>query len=142
MTPKTDLSTTELIICTTCRPAENTRDQRAAGDILLEAVQTAQAFGDQPEWAAIHVRGVACTAGCSRACTVAFQAPGKHSFQFGDLAPSEDAARQLLDCAVMHFRAPDGNLPRDARPALLRSGILCRLPPTRSSAESNHDAGR
>lgn len=87
MTPKSDRSTTELIICTTCRPAENTRDQRAAGDILLEAVQTAQAFGDQPEWAAIHVRGVVCTAGCSRACTVAFQAPGKHSFQFGDLTP-------------------------------------------------------
>lgn len=142
MTSKSDPGTTELIICTTCRPAENPREQRAAGDILLEAVQAAQAFGEQPEWAAIHVRGVACTAGCSRACTVAFQAPGKHSFQFGDLIPSEDAARQLLDCAVMHSRAPDGNLPRDARPALLRSGILCRLPPTRSPAESNHDTSR
>ncbi len=142
MTPKSNPGTTELIICTTCRPAENPREQRAAGDILLEAVQAAQAFGEQPEWAVIHVRGVACTAGCSRACTVAFQAPGKHSFQFGDLIPSEDAARQLLDCAVMHSRAPDGNLPRDARPALLRSGILCRLPPTRSPAESNHDTSR
>lgn len=142
MTSKSDPGTTELIICTTCRPAENPREQRAAGDILLEAVQAAQAFGEQPEWAVIHVRGVACTAGCSRACTVAFQAPGKHSFQFGDLIPSEDAARQLLDCAVMHSRAPDGNLPRDARPALLRSGILCRLPPTRSPAESNHDTSR
>jgi predicted metal-binding protein len=121
---------TELIICTTCRPAGVPRDQRAPGDLLFEAVQAEQAFGEQPEWAAVRVRGVACTAGCSRACTVAFQAPGKHSYQFGDLAPAEGVARQLLDCAVMHHRAPDGNLARDARPPLLRNGILCRLPPT------------
>lgn len=125
---------TELIICTTCRPAGNPREQRAAGDILLEAVQAAQAFGDQPGWAAVQVLGVACTAGCSRACTVAFQAPGKHSYQFGDLTPAEDTARQLLDCAVLHHQSSDGNLPRDARPSLLRSGILCRLPPTRTMA--------
>ncbi len=121
---------TELIICTTCRPADNPRDQRAAGDILLEVVQAEQAFGDRPEWAAVQVRGVACTAGCNRACTVAFQAIGKHSYQFGDLRPAEDTARALLDCAVLHQHSPDGNLARDARPVLLRNGILCRLPPT------------
>ena len=121
---------TELIICTTCRPAGNPREQRAAGDLLFEAVQAEQAFGDQPEWAHIQVRGIACTAGCSRACTVAFQAPGKHSYQFGDLAPAKGVARQLLDCAVLHHLAPDGNLARDARPPLLRNGILCRLPPS------------
>lgn len=120
---------TELIICTTCRPADNLRDQRAAGDILFEAVRAEQAFGENPAWAAVRVRGVACTAGCSRACTVAFQAPGKHSYQFGDLAPSEEMARQLLDCASLHHRTPDGNLTRDARPPLLRNGMLCRLPP-------------
>jgi predicted metal-binding protein len=120
---------TELIICTTCRPADNPREQRAAGDILLEAVLTEQALGAQPDWAVVRVRGVACTAGCARACTVALQAPGKHSYQFGDLAPAPDAARQLLDCAVLHHHTADGNLARDARPPLLRKGILCRLPP-------------
>lgn len=121
---------TELIICTTCRPAGNPREQRAAGDVLFEAVQAEQAFGDRPEWAGIRVRGVACTAGCSRACTVAFQAPGKHSYQFGDLQPGPEIASHLLDCAALHHGTPDGNLARDARPALLRNGILCRLPPT------------
>ncbi|MBV2216701.1 MAG: DUF1636 domain-containing protein [Diaphorobacter sp.] len=120
---------TELIICTTCRPADNPRDQRAAGDILFEAVRAEQAFGENPAWAAVRVRGVACTAGCSRACTVAFQAPGKHSYQFGDLSPATDTARQLLDCAVLHYHSPDGTLARDARPSLLRNGMLCRLPP-------------
>jgi len=70
---------TELIICTTCRQADNPRGQRADGEVLLEAVQGMQAFGEHPDWPAVRVRGVACTAGCSRACTVAFQAAGKHS---------------------------------------------------------------
>lgn len=127
---------TELLICTTCRPGDNPRDQRAAGDILFETVQAEQVFADHPGWAAVRVRGVACTAGCSRACTVAFQAPGKHSYQFGDLSPATDTARQLLDCAVQHHQSPDGTLARDARPALLRDGMLCRLPPALPSTGS------
>jgi predicted metal-binding protein len=65
---------------------------------------------------------------------VAFQAAGKHSYQFGDLAPSSALARQLLDCAALHHLAPDGSLARDARPPLLRNGILCRLPPLETPA--------
>lgn len=128
---------TELIVCTTCRPASNPRDQRAAGDVLLEFVQAEQAFGQHGEWQVIEVRGVACTAGCSRACTVAFQAPQKYSYQFGDLVPTQEAARQLLDCAVLHHQSPDGTLMRDQRPELLKNGILCRLPPVLSSTDAS-----
>ena len=119
---------TELIICTTCRPAGNPREQRAAGDVLYETVLAEQAAAHRPGWDAVRVRGVACTAGCSRACTVALQAPGKHSYQFGDLTPASDVAQQLLDCDVLHHLAPEGNLARNDRPPLLRNGILCRLP--------------
>lgn len=121
---------TELIICTTCRTDDTPREQRAAGDILLEAVQAAQAFGDQPEWAQVQVRAMACLSGCSRACTAGYQAAGKHSYLFGDLAPTEEVARQLLDCAVMHQITPDGSLPWDKRPAALVPGMIARLPPT------------
>lgn len=121
---------TELIICTTCRTADTPRDQRAAGDILLEAVQAAYAFGDQPEWAQVKVRAMACLSGCSRSCTAAYQAAGKHSYLFGDLAPTDEVARQLLDCAVLHHQTADGNLPRDKRPAALVPGMIARLPPT------------
>ena len=119
----------ELIICTTCRTADTPRDQRAAGDILLEAVHAAQAFGDQPEWAQVKVRAMACLSGCSRSCTAAYQAAGKHSYLFGDLAPTDEVARQLLDCAVLHHQTADGNLPRDKRPAALVPGMIARLPP-------------
>ncbi|HMN92329.1 MAG TPA: hypothetical protein PKC60_03770 [Hydrogenophaga sp.] len=39
---------TELII-TTRRPADNPCEQRAAGELLLEAVQAEQVFGDRPD---------------------------------------------------------------------------------------------
>ena len=120
---------TELIICTTCRTVDTPRDQRAAGDILLEAVQAAQAFGDQPEWAQVQVRAMACLSGCSRSCTAAYQSVGKHSYLFGDLAATDDVARQLLDCAVLHHQTADGNLPRDKRPAALVPAMIARLPP-------------
>ena len=121
---------TELIICTTCRTVDTPRDQRAAGDILLEAVQTAKAFGDRTEWAPVQVRAMACLSACSRSCTAAYQAAGKHSYLFGDLAVTDDVARQLLDCAVLHHQTADGILPRDKRPSALVPGMIARLPPT------------
>lgn len=119
---------TELIICTTCRTIDTPREHRAAGDILLEAVQAAQAFGEQPKWAMVTVRAMACLGGCSRSCTAAFQAQGKHSYLFGDLAATDDVAQQLLDCAALHHLAPDGALPRTSRPSALVGGMLARLP--------------
>jgi predicted metal-binding protein len=75
------------------------------------------------------VRGVACMSGCDRACTVAFQAPGKHSYLFGDLQPDADTAAQVLACARLHAQSSDGALARNDRPQRLRSGILTKLPP-------------
>lgn len=124
---------TELIICTTCRPLHQPREQRASGELLLEVVQAEQAFGGRPDWAAVQVRGVACLAGCSHACTAAFQAAGKYSYQFGDLNPQAETARQLLDCAVLHQQVADGSLAHEVRPPLLRNGMLCRLPPILAS---------
>ena len=120
---------TELIICTTCRPAGVSRDLPAAGEALLEAVQIATWDLDEVMQARIRVRGMACLSGCARACTVAFQAPGKYTYFFGDLVADEVTATQILACAQLHAYSMDGNLSRKERPERLRSGILARLPP-------------
>jgi predicted metal-binding protein len=122
-------SITEVIICTTCRPAGASRDLPAAGADLFEAVLTQQLLHDD-RWAHVRVRGMACLSSCSRSCSVAFQAPGKHTYLFGDLVPDAETARHVLDCAAMHAAADDGNLARNDRPERLRSGILARLPPS------------
>ena len=120
---------TEVIVCTTCRPAGASRDQAAAGAALLEAVQIAQLQDEQGDFANVRVRGMECLSSCSRACSVAFQAPGKNTYLFGDLVPCEETAQHVLLCAALHASASDGALLRNARPERLRSGILAKLPP-------------
>lgn len=67
--------------------------------------------------------------GCSRACTMALQATGKHTYVFGDLQADAVTAVQVLACAAMHQQSTDGSLPRKERPERLRNGILAKLPP-------------
>jgi predicted metal-binding protein len=79
---------------------------------------------------------MACMSGCSRACTIALQAPGKYTYYIGDLLADEETAVQVLACAQLHARSVDGNLQRKDRPERLRSGILARLPPLGLAAAS------
>lgn len=120
---------TEVIVCTTCRPVGASRDEPAAGAALFDAVLIAQLQDDAGVFAQVRVRGEACLNSCSRACSVAFQAPGKHTYLFGDLVPDDETAQQVLMCAAQHASAKDGMLVRNERPARLRSGILAKLPP-------------
>jgi len=136
MSVPTPPSITEVIICTTCRPAGASRELPAAGAELFEAVQMQQLLQDEP-CARVRVRGMACLSSCSRACAVAFQAPGKHTYLFGDLLPDDETARHVLACAALHADATDGNLVRNERPERLRSGILARLPPSLESTRTN-----
>lgn len=116
---------TEVIVCTTCRPAGASRELPAAGLVLYEAVMAQQNAGHA---AGLQVRGIACLSGCSRSCTVALQAPGKPTYYFGDLSADAQTATQVLACAQLHAHRADGALPRNERPERLRSGILAKLP--------------
>ena len=125
---------TEVIVCTTCRPAGASRETPAAGAALLEAVQIAQLQDEQGVFANVRVRGMECLSSCSRACSVAFQAPGKNTYLFGDLLPCEETAQHVLLCAALHASTSDGAMLRNARPERLRSGILAKLPPFSGNA--------
>jgi predicted metal-binding protein len=125
---------TEVLVCTTCRPAGQSRDEPAAGQVLWAAVQAAWQVEALPP--TVRLRGFACLNSCSRACTVAVQAAGKHSYCFGDLQPDEATADDVLACALLHARSSDGNLPRSERPERLRAGILMRLPPLVADGDS------
>lgn len=123
------MTCTELLICTTCRPVPAQRDAPAAGQLLFEAVRAALASARAGSGPVPHVRGIACLSGCARACTVAVQAPGKHTYVFADLQADAETATQVLALAVLHQASADGSLPRQARPQRLRQGILAKLPP-------------
>ena len=122
------MTTTELIVCTTCRRAGQDRSETPDGDMLLSEIQAAHAFSDDA--GPVRVRGVACMSACSHSCTVAFQAAGKTSYVFGALTPDADTAQQVLACARMHADSADGVLERNTRPERLRNGIVARVPGT------------
>jgi len=120
------MSTTELIVCTTCRRPGQDRALPPDGEALWAEVEAAHAFMDNPM--GLRVRGTACLSACGRSCAVAFQAAGKTTYVFGELSPDAETAQQLLACGRLHAHSPDGVLDRNTRPERLRNGIVARLP--------------
>lgn len=72
------------------------------------------------------LRGVDCMSGCTRPSTVAFRAPGKTAYLFGDLGP--DDIPNLLTFLRLYDASPDGTF-ADARPlGDLRAKAIARIP--------------
>lgn len=69
-----------------------------------------------------------CMAGCGRPLTVAFSAPGKASYLFGDIEPDRDTFH-LLDFASFYRSLPDGWCNERQRPRALAGKTLARIPP-------------
>ena len=67
-----------------------------------------------------------CMSGCSRPSTLAFRAPGKTAYLFGDI--SADDLPDLITFARLYLETPDGNL-EDARLlGDLRLKAIARIP--------------
>lgn len=101
-----------VIVCRTCKAGE------ALARGLAEAMDGAGLVYD--------VTGTDCMSGCTRPSTVAFRAPGKTAYLFGDLSPAD--LPDLVSFARLYLAAPDGNL-TDARPlGDLRLKAIARIP--------------
>ncbi|GGB50530.1 hypothetical protein GCM10011316_23320 [Roseibium aquae] len=112
-----DNSRHRITVCITCR--EKGREDRP-GAHLLAALQA-----DLPE--GFDVCAVKCMAGCSRPCTVAYQAPGKATYLFGDIVLEEDLA-DLKTFAAQYRALEDGWCSSVDRPGKLRRTTLARIP--------------
>lgn len=74
----------------------------------------------------ISVGQAECMSGCTRPSTLAFRAPGKTAYLFGDLTEAD--LPDLLIFATAYLASPDGTFD-DARPlGLLRTKALARIP--------------
>ncbi len=86
------------------------------------AAQIAQLLQELP----FAVSETECMSGCTRPSTLAFRAPGKTAFLFGDLTSAD--LPDLLTFATGYLASPDGTFP-DARPlGQLRTKALARIP--------------
>ena len=113
-----------IIVCTTCRWPKN---GERVGAHLLNKIEAAVTESGLAEAHNLDVVGVECMAGCSRSCTIGYQAEGKASYLFGDINPNE-AVDALVDFAEQYATTPDGWTRSTDRPAGLRGKTLSRIP--------------
>jgi predicted metal-binding protein len=102
-----------VFICNTCGLG-------AAGfDRVLQAAL-------EREGIAADIVGVECMSGCARPSTVAFRAPDKTAYLFGDL--TEQDLGSLVQFAKLYVGSPSGDF-ADARPlGALRHKAIARIP--------------
>ena len=86
-----------------------------------------------------EISGIACMAGCSRPCTVAYQASRKASYLFGDIEP-DDHIDDLVSFARQYASIEDGWCNATERPVGLIDKTLARLPAAILVSEASADA--
>ena len=122
------MAETTIYVCTTSRLPDDTSEPRA-GAKLLAALENS--LKDSNE--SIRLEGVECLSVCKRPCTVAFSAPGKWTYVYGDFS-SETAPETILAGAALYSAAEDGLIPWKMRPDALKKGVVARLPPSLTSS--------
>lgn len=119
-----------LHVCTTCRGAAPQADAdprpEAQADPRPGAVLHGALIAHAPP-EGVEIRPVECLSACSQGCSVALSAPGKWSYVYGRLTPSD--AAEILSGAAAYATAPDGLVPWRERPAIFRKQSLARIPP-------------
>lgn len=125
------MTITTIYVCTNCKAAEDTSPKRA-GARLMTALEGAIAASG----ANVRLEGVECLSVCKRPCTIAFSAPGKWTYVYGDFA-SDGSLKTILEGAALYSATDDGLIPWKLRPDALKKGVIARLPPSVSSPKAS-----
>ncbi len=113
-----------ITVCTDCRI---TGTPCRPGLELLARLNDSLAALKQPLDQDFSVAGTACMAGCTRPCTIAFQASGKATYLFGDITPDQDID-DLIAFAGIYAGLADGMTREAQRPRGLNGKTIARLP--------------
>jgi predicted metal-binding protein len=110
-----------IYVCVTCRPPGDTDSALRPGAVLAAATADAAAGTE------VEVRAMRCLGNCSRGPTAALRCDHTWTYVFGNLDVSSAAA--LVEGARLLAGAADGILPWRERPAVLKRGLVARVPP-------------
>lgn len=113
-----------ITVCTDCRI---TGTACLPGLQLLDRLTASLSRFGSSEHRDFAVEGTVCMAACRRPCTIAFQASGKATYLFGDIAPDADI-EALIDFARLYGGRVDGMTREAERPRALGGKVLARIP--------------
>jgi predicted metal-binding protein len=95
--------------------------------VLRPGAVLAAATADAAAGTEVEVRAMRCLGNCSRGPTAALRCDHAWTYVFGGLDVSSAAA--LVEGARLLAGAADGILPWRERPAVLKCGLIARVPP-------------
>jgi predicted metal-binding protein len=110
-----------IYVCITCRPAGAPESEFRPGETLADSAARAA------EGTEVRVLKVKCLGVCNRPPTVGLRANASWTYVFSELAL--DGGADLVAGARMLANDPEGLLPWQGRPKLLKRGMVARVPP-------------
>jgi len=125
-------NTHAITVCTDCRI---TGKPCRPGLELLARLNESLAQVSQPLERDFSVSGTVCMAGCTRPCTIAFQASGKATYLFGDILPDQ-SIEDLMAFADLYAGRSDGLTREVERPRSLSGKTIARIPAAVMASES------
>lgn len=112
--------TTWITICDTCKRDGWEAGARTDGEALARLIETCA------EGRPVRTRRVSCLMGCTRACNVTVQAPGKIGYTIGTFAPDPDAAAGIVAYAELHAESETGQVPYRQWPQAIKGHFVTR----------------
>lgn len=117
---------TLITICDTCKRDgwDPETDTVTDGERLAGKIER-QARGRS----SVRTRRHSCLMGCTHGCNIAIQAEGKVSYVLGRFEPTDEAARGIVEYAVLHSGSGSGQVPFRDWPQPIKGHFVSRLPP-------------
>ena len=112
-----------ILVCVTCRAADEPPDARRAGIALAEATAAAASVRD------VSVQRVRCLGNCGRGLSAAIRCDNSWTYVFGNLEPARDGPSLIVGARLL-AQAVDGIMPWRNRPDPLKRGLVARVPPS------------
>lgn len=117
-----------LFVCALCKfpAAESGAGDTPGGQHLID--QLMNCLAAETSSSKITLQPVRCMAACDRACNAALSAPGKLTFIFNDLSPSQSAP-DLAEFCSQYAAAANGKVPYGLRSPTIKQSTAYVLPP-------------
>lgn len=130
-----------LLVCALCKfPAvESEASDTPGGQRLID--QLTDCLKAEIGQGEITLQPVRCMAACDRACNAALSAPGKLTFIFNDLSPSQSAP-DLAEFCRQYAAAETGKVPYGLRSPAIKQATAYVLPPLVAEAVEAAIPGR
>jgi predicted metal-binding protein len=119
-----------LVVCNTCRFSAEEREDAdgVRGGARLVATLRAEKAADD-RLGGFAIEEMPCLFNCTQHCSIHLRAPGKIGYVLGRFEPTAEAARAILDYAVVYMASEEGVVPYRQWPEGVKGHFIVRLPP-------------